>query len=1010
MSRALALLCLLSAIVLAGSATTTTAQQPYETVRLFIQLPDNPRQEDANAVSTVGGRARHFFPESNTFSIEIPAIFAPYLQQFGRFIDIRPVPRVQLLEDQLDWGVDHIQAEQVWGGTEDAVNVGSGRPDGTGVKVAVIDTGAGPHPDLNVLQWTNCITPAYNSSTPCTSGGADDHGHGTHVAGTVAGLDNGFGVIGVAPKASLYSVKVLDAGGSGWMDDVAAAINWAAANDIDIAQMSVGCYWDPISACNDPVVANAVGNAYNGGMVLIAAAGNNGQASNGTCLSSGSQVNYPALYAEVMAVAAVNSANVKACWSSIGPDVEISAPGVTIRSTVPLSCPGLVGTNCSSGYAAISGTSMATPHVSGVAALILDCNPGLNPAQVYSRLTSTAIDLGSSGRDPQYGYGLVQADDAVVAAGCSLGSAPTPDFSVSCNPASLAVTQGDSTTTTCSVTSTGGFSGPVSLGCGSLVSGLSCSFNPASVTPAANGSANSTLTLDATAAATTGSDGFQVSGTNNGTTRSTNLTVNVAADTSGQPVIGNTGYRGCSSTAAVTSGSGDNNGFQSSASGACADGGTYARDDNSGNGTSTSCTSTNKDRHVFSGFGLSVPSDATVNGIEVRLDAWADSSSSSPHMCVEVSRDGGATWSATKQTANFSRSQRTYNLGSTTDTWGLAWTPAQVANLRLRITDVASSTSRDFRLDYAAVRVTYSTGGGVITPPEEDEPAATPDFSIDCSPTSLTVEQGEAGNSTCTLTSTGGFNSPVTLACAGLGSDASCSFNGNPVTPPADGTVNRTLTVSVDAEASPASDAFQVTATSGALSRSANLSVDITAAEEEPSAPVSTGFRGCATNAAVTDDSGDNNGYQTNASYACANDSSYARDDNSGNGTSTSCASVNKDRHVFRSFGSIPANASVNGIEVRLDAWASSTYSSPKLCVEVSKDGGATWSAARTTANLATSQRTYTFGDASDLWGLGSSMTGAEATGLRVRVTSVASSTARDFRLDWVAVNVTYTP
>src|SRR5687768_1757041 len=147
MTRALALLCLLSALVLLGSGTAS-AQQPGETVRLFIELPDRPRQEDSAAVSAVGGRTRHLFPESNTISIEIPAVLVPHLQQFSRFVEIRPVPRVKLLEDQLDWGVDKTEAEKVWGAAEDAVNVASGRPDGTGVKVAVIDTGAGPHPDL----------------------------------------------------------------------------------------------------------------------------------------------------------------------------------------------------------------------------------------------------------------------------------------------------------------------------------------------------------------------------------------------------------------------------------------------------------------------------------------------------------------------------------------------------------------------------------------------------------------------------------------------------------------------------------------------------------------------------------------------------------------------------------------------------------------------------------------------------------------------------------------------
>jgi hypothetical protein len=176
-----------------------------------------------------------------------------------------------------------------------------------------------------------------------------------------------------------------------------------------------------------------------------------------------------------------------------------------------------------------------------------------------------------------------------------------------------------------------------------------------------------------------------------------------------------TGYRDCTAEAAVTSGSGDNNGFESNPMNACADDSDYALDNNSGTGTSTSCGNSGKDRHDFYNYGISVPGGNQVLGIEVRLDAWVDSTSSSTRrMCVELSWDGGSTWTSSQQTSNLRTSQRTYTLGGNGDTWGHTWTASELsdANFRVRVTDVANSTSRDFYLDWAAVKVYYSSASG----------------------------------------------------------------------------------------------------------------------------------------------------------------------------------------------------------------------------------------------------------------------------------------------------------
>jgi hypothetical protein len=187
-------------------------------------------------------------------------------------------------------------------------------------------------------------------------------------------------------------------------------------------------------------------------------------------------------------------------------------------------------------------------------------------------------------------------------------------------------------------------------------------------------------------------------------------------------------------------------------------------------------------------------------------------------------------------------------------------------------------------------------------------------------------------------------------------------------------------------------------------SNPANVSVTVTAQ------PSSTGFTGPTANAPVTSGAGDNNGFQTSAANAHANDGVFAVDTNSGTGSSTSCTSSQKDKHVFRDYNfSIPAST-IKGIEVRLDARVDSTSGSPKFCVEISWNGGATWTTAKSTPTLTTSEATYVLGSATDLWGRTWGNGEFSNANFRVRLTSMASSTSRDFSLDWVAVNVTYQP
>lgn len=291
-----------------------------------------------------------------------------------------PVPPAEILP----WGVDRIDAEKVWAVT-------TGDP----IKVAIIDTGIDTsHPDLknNLKGGVSAVAYTRNYN--------DDNGHGTHVAGIVAAIDNEIGVIGVGPKIDLYAVKVLNRNGSGYLSDVIEGLDWAIQNKMQVVNMSLG------TASNVLSFQEAIKRVNAAGIVQVAAAGNN----------YGGAVSYPAAYPEVIAVSATDSADVIANFSSVGPQVDLAAPGVSIYSTYKGSI-----------YATLSGTSMAAPHITGVAALVLsvpakcqyllDAIPGCSPAEVQKRLEDTAEQVKPdtiSGKDNLYGAGLVDAEKAVI--------------------------------------------------------------------------------------------------------------------------------------------------------------------------------------------------------------------------------------------------------------------------------------------------------------------------------------------------------------------------------------------------------------------------------------------------------------------------------------------------------------------------------------------------------------------------------------------------------------------
>ncbi|HLO03238.1 MAG TPA: S8 family serine peptidase [Symbiobacteriaceae bacterium] len=413
-----------------------------------------------------------------------------------------------LADGTYTWGLQAVNAPAAW------TSLGH---KGTGIKVCILDTGINlSHPEFN--RGGTSVIKAYKDFSGSPNGIADIVGHGTHVAGTIAGQLNASGsYIGVAPGVDLYIAKVLGDDGSGSTSNILNGANWCASQGANILSMSLG------GGLKSKTEENTYNSIYNGGKLIIAAAGNDGN----------NRVSYPAGYANVISIAAVDENLAKASFSQYNSDVELAGPGVNTLSSVPLgtgskstvsegsttyksaglefapngtvngplvecgtaettsSCTGKPasgawiamisrGTNAFSDkvtnvmgqgasaaiianndtaapddagsftlgaagnwiptasvsynsgvairggglstgtvsltawdYAYYQGTSMATPHVSAVAALAWSAKPTLSNTVIRSVLQTTAQDLGAAGRDTNFGYGLVKADAAV---------------------------------------------------------------------------------------------------------------------------------------------------------------------------------------------------------------------------------------------------------------------------------------------------------------------------------------------------------------------------------------------------------------------------------------------------------------------------------------------------------------------------------------------------------------------------------------------------------------------
>jgi len=523
-------LALIIAIGFAAYNTNAGFSAPKQgDVRVLVEFQPGKKVAVSNALSAAGAQFHYTFDDLNTFAVSVPAAALDGLSHNPNIVSIEEdAPRFLYGEGQtVPYGIDAVQARDVWDADRNGV-IDDGAPTGAGRLVCVIDSGLKTsHEDFAGVNIVGGYPSGWNNDT-C--------GHGTHVAGTIAAANNSLGVVGVTPGGvSLYIVKVFDGADCGWTysSTLANAANQCAAAGANIISMSLG------GTTKTKTEESTFANLYSQGILSVAAAGNDGN----------TRLSYPASYASVMSVAAVDANNVVADFSQQNSAVEISAPGVGVLSTVPwlsvssvsvdgasyeanhieyapyasasgtlvdgglctsngawngqvVLCqrgdisfydkvmnvqnsggtaaviynnePGnFLGTlgegstsaipaisisqedgaylvanklgnsaNVSStfdangsGYEAWDGTSMATPHISGLAALIWSSDTTKTNAEIREAITSTALDLGAAGKDNAYGYGLAQAYAAwQYLGGGGVDPTPTPDPTATPDP------------------------------------------------------------------------------------------------------------------------------------------------------------------------------------------------------------------------------------------------------------------------------------------------------------------------------------------------------------------------------------------------------------------------------------------------------------------------------------------------------------------------------------------------------------------------------------------------
>ncbi|KYD27492.1 S8 family peptidase [Parageobacillus toebii] len=380
MNNKMLLVIIMSLIFFTFNIPKTFADNNHEQ-RYFVTFKE---EVDTDYIKEKEGKIIQQFNTSSSVLIEASSETIQRIKDNNEIVSIELDVEVEIDEAyETDWGlIDIDPQEQLIPWNIDYIgSTYAHQIDITGknVKVGIIDSGINPHKDLKVSGGINIVGNNGNYY--------DDYGHGTKVAGIIAALDNSYGIIGVAPDVELYSIKVLKSNGKGSISDVVAGIEWAIENDIDILNFSLQ------TTIDNSVLRNAIQKAYENNILLVASAGNMG----GT--KKVDTVTYPAAYDEVIAVAAVDKNGERASYSSTGKRIDISAPGDYVYTTVQ-----------SGLYFLATGTSMAAPHVSGVAALVLECQPNLDVEELRKILLKSKKPFGNP---KLYGKGIIDVPKAI---------------------------------------------------------------------------------------------------------------------------------------------------------------------------------------------------------------------------------------------------------------------------------------------------------------------------------------------------------------------------------------------------------------------------------------------------------------------------------------------------------------------------------------------------------------------------------------------------------------------
>lgn len=357
-------------------------------VKALIAFRGGSETEQSSIIRGQGGKIKKHYNIVDATAVEIPMSAVATLRKNSRVKAVEPNSPVKASAEITAWGLTRINAPIVHAGG----NMGAG------VKVAVLDTGVDyTHADLDG-NWAGGYDFINVDNDPMDD---STSGHGTHCAGIIAAeRGNDTGVIGVAPLAQLYGVKVLDASGYGDYSTIIQGLQWCVNNNIQIASMSLG------GTVDSQILKDACAAAYTAGVLVVAAAGNSGMGTD--------TVQFPAKYDSVIAVGSTDSMNLRSSFSSTGPALELAAPGSGIYSTLP-------GNRVGS----MSGTSMACPQIAGVAALVMSAGM-TNAYAVRSQLGTAVKDLGTVGRDNYFGYGLTDASLAVTISDLEKAVTPAP--------------------------------------------------------------------------------------------------------------------------------------------------------------------------------------------------------------------------------------------------------------------------------------------------------------------------------------------------------------------------------------------------------------------------------------------------------------------------------------------------------------------------------------------------------------------------------------------------------